>query len=410
MFAGRAMSTTRIDAAGRRTRDQEITRRISLTVGTVRVLFCGIFLALAAWLVPSMPRWAFWAYLACAGAVLGWIYSDLPGRSVRAFLIGLCDVAALTYLAHGLGSYSFAVVGYPLQGVLYAIAVGPRIAGALSGVGAIAYVGLLAAESQRWIVHAPYAPEWLQSTDVAPPLAALGIGGTVAAITAVATGAAILLTQRLAAERQLSESLLLNVLPASIAERLKDSADSIAERFDEATVLFADVAGFTPLSSRLAPEQVVQMLGEIFSRFDALAERHGLEKIKTIGDAYMMAGGLPGLRADHAEAVATMALEMAEVAAGWQTPTGDPLALRIGIHCGPVVAGVIGWKKFSYDLWGDTVNTASRMESHGAAGRIHVSSAVHEKLSSTFEFEDRGEVEIKGKGPMRTYFLVGPRR
>jgi class 3 adenylate cyclase len=203
-----------------------------------------------------------------------------------------------------------------------------------------------------------------------------------------------------------SDGLLLNVLPRSIAERLKRDPGVIAERYDDVTVLFADVADFTPFAERTGPERVVGVLDEIFSAFDALTERHQLEKIKTIGDAYMVAGGLPEPRADHVEAVAALAVDMQTELARVCTVLGLGLAIRIGIDCGPVVAGVIGRRKFIYDLWGDTVNTASRMESHGIPGRIQVTEAAYQRLRGLYRFEDRGEMEVKGKGRIRTYLLV----
>lgn len=216
-------------------------------------------------------------------------------------------------------------------------------------------------------------------------------------------------TRALDTERQLSERLLLNVLPRSIAERLKRNTGVIADSFAEATVIFADIARFTPISQRLAPEEVVAWLNEVFSSMDRLAEQHGLETIKTSGDAYMVASGLPTPRADHVEAAAEVALAFREDAATRTAPDGEPLRIRIGMHTGPVVAGVIGTRKFTYDLWGDTVNTASRMESHGVNGEIHVSEATHQRLRDRYAFEERGEVEIKGIGAMRTYFLTGKR-
>jgi adenylate cyclase len=203
-----------------------------------------------------------------------------------------------------------------------------------------------------------------------------------------------------------SDGLLLNVLPRSIAERLKRDPGVIAERYDEVTVLFADVADFTPFAERTSPERLVGVLNEVFSAFDDLTERHALEKIKTIGDAYMVAGGLPELRADHAEAVAALAVDMQSELARVCTALGLGLAIRIGIDSGPVVAGVIGRRKFIYDLWGDTVNTASRMESHGIAGRIQVTEATYRRLRDRYRFEDRGEMEVKGKGRIKTYLLV----
>ncbi len=204
-----------------------------------------------------------------------------------------------------------------------------------------------------------------------------------------------------------SEGLLLNVLPMAIAERLKRGAGVIADSHPEVTVLFADIVDFTPFTDRTDPAQVVGVLDEIFSAFDALAQRHGLEKIKTIGDAYMVASGLPESREDHAQAMADMALEMQTEVDRIAGPLGLDLALRIGMHSGPVIAGVIGRHKFTYDLWGDTVNTASRMESHGIARRIQVTEATYRRLCDEYEFEERGEIEIKGKGRHTAYLLVG---
>jgi class 3 adenylate cyclase len=204
-----------------------------------------------------------------------------------------------------------------------------------------------------------------------------------------------------------SESLLLNVLPRTIAERLKRERGVIAESHPDVTVLFADVVAFTPFTERTEPARVVGVLDEIFSAFDALAERHGLEKIKTIGDAYMVAAGLPEARADHAEVMADMALEMLVEFERLGDRLGRDHAIRIGMHSGPVIAGVIGSHKFAYDLWGDTVNTASRMESHGIPGRIQVTEEVHRRLRSEFSFERRGEIEVKGKGRLMTYLLLG---
>jgi adenylate cyclase len=204
-----------------------------------------------------------------------------------------------------------------------------------------------------------------------------------------------------------SEGLLLNVLPRTIAERLKREPGVIAEAHDEVTVLFADVVDFTPFTERTEPKRVVGVLDEIFSAFDVLAERHGLEKIKTIGDAYMVAAGLPEPRADHAQAMADMALEMQAEFGRLCQPLGLDLALRVGMDSGPVIAGVIGRHKFTYDLWGDTVNTASRMESHGLAGRIQASEATYRRLCDEFAFEERGEIEVKGKGRRRAYLLLG---
>ena len=211
----------------------------------------------------------------------------------------------------------------------------------------------------------------------------------------------------LAAEQERSEQLLLNVLPAPIAARLKTGENVIADRFSDVTVLFADLVDFTRGSERVNPAAVVEVLDELFSSFDELARRHGLEKIKTVGDAYMVAGGLPVPRADHTEAVADLALAMRDEVAHHQDASGQPLQLRIGIDTGPVVAGVIGRQKFSYDLWGDTVNTASRMESHGVAGHIQVTDRTYQRLRDRYRLEPRGLIQVKSKGAMTTYLLVG---
>lgn len=213
--------------------------------------------------------------------------------------------------------------------------------------------------------------------------------------------------RRLKAEQAKSERLLLNILPKLIADRLKDGQTTIADRFQEVTVLFADIVGFTDFSSRVAPETLVNHLNRIFSRFDRLTEKRRLEKIKTIGDMYMVVGGLPAPRADHAQAIAELALDLREEIEQLNREAGHPFRMRMGIHTGPVVAGVIGTHKFSYDLWGDTVNTASRMESHAGEGTIQVTAAVYEPLKDQFVFKQRGTILVKGKGKMTTYLLVG---
>jgi len=215
---------------------------------------------------------------------------------------------------------------------------------------------------------------------------------------------------RIARERARSDALLLNVLPAKIADRLKRGETTIADRFDGVTVLFSDIVGFTPLSAKLSAAELVKLLDEIFSRFDAIADRFGLEKIKTIGDAYMAVAGVPEPCADHAARAAGAALAMRDSLDELARERDVPVAMRIGLHSGEVVAGVIGRRKFAYDLWGDTVNTASRMESHGAPGRVHVSEATKALLENEFDLEDRGVVTVKGKGELRTFWLDGVRR
>lgn len=215
--------------------------------------------------------------------------------------------------------------------------------------------------------------------------------------------------QQIEEERARSDALLLNILPAPIAERLKREQGPIAERFDDASVLFADIVGFTELSSTLDAEELVGLLNRVFCEFDEIAAQKGLEKIKTIGDSYMAAAGLPMRRADHLERVAEAALEMQDRVRHLSGASPGTIELRMGIAAGPVVAGVIGQSKFIYDLWGDAVNTASRMESQGVPGKILVTAAVHERLKDRYRFTRREEMEIKGKGRMVTYVLEGRR-
>ena len=214
---------------------------------------------------------------------------------------------------------------------------------------------------------------------------------------------------QLAEEQERSELLLRNVLPTAIAERLKRHEGVLSEHFDEVTVLFADIEGFTQLSAGMPPDRLVHLLDRIFSTFDVLAEMEGLEKIKTIGDAYMVVGGAPERRPDHAEAIARLALAMRDAIERIAVGPLEGLRIRIGIDTGPVVAGVIGKRKFIYDLWGDTVNTASRMESHGLANEIQLTERAALKLEHGFGMKPRGVIDVKGKGLTETFFLVRER-
>jgi len=253
----------------------------------------------------------------------------------------------------------------------------------------------------------PPPPDWFTSTMLALNIA---VGGTM-----VFTLLALFASQRAEAlaalrlEQAKAENLLLNILPRSIADQLKDENRPIADQIGSASILFADVAEFTPWAERLTPAEVVGYLDHLFSHFDELAERYELEKIKTIGDCYMVAAGVPTPRPDHARALALMALDMLEVMHSADEVGHLGLELRVGINSGPVVAGVIGRKRFLYDLWGDAVNTASRMESHGTPGRIQITRATYELLADEFECEPRGPIAVKGKGEIEAWYLVGPR-
>jgi class 3 adenylate cyclase len=333
------------------------------------------------------------------------------GRAPGAYSLGL-TVAALVLVRRR----------WPLA-VLLATAAALQLYGLTNDAGILPAVPLSVAVATAWIagyqrwtlaivawfVLAPLAYLLYQLWEGNEPLAPL-LSGTMQSVAMFAAvllfGEAVRSRRLLLAEQQRSERLLLNVLPAPIAARLKQGEAVIADGFPEVTVLFADIVDFTRRSQATTPEQVVQVLDGLFSALDQLAERYGLEKIKTIGDAYMAVGGLPEPRPDHAQAVAEMALAVREEVGRHLDPAGQPLAVRIGIDTGPVVAGVIGRRKFAYDLWGDTVNTASRMESRGVAGCIQVTDRTYRRLQGGYRFERRGPVQVKGKGELVTWFLV----
>jgi adenylate cyclase len=250
-------------------------------------------------------------------------------------------------------------------------------------------------------------PVWFTSTMLA--LNVIGTGSVAFTVLASFASQRNTALRALRAEQEKSEALLMNILPSSIAERLKAATQAIADHFESASILFADVVNFTPLAQRLAPTEVVGILDQLFSRFDALVEQHGLEKIKTIGDCYMAAAGVPDPSPDHAHRAARLALDMRHAVATSATAGLPGLELRIGINSGPVVAGVIGTKRFLYDLWGDAVNTASRMEAHGTPGEIQITRTTYDLVKDEFVCRRRGTILVKGKGRMETWYLVGSR-
>ena len=213
--------------------------------------------------------------------------------------------------------------------------------------------------------------------------------------------------EALASEQAKTEQLLLNILPRKIAQRLKAGEEHIADAFPNVSVLFADMVGFTAMSRTMTASALVEVLGDLFSRFDLITEKHGLEKIKTIGDCYMLAGGVPEPMDDHAHAVIDAAVEFCTALEEMRERTGGALRMRIGVHSGPIVAGVIGLRKFTYDLWGDTVNVASRMESTGEPGRIHGSVNTANLIRHDFQLESRGSIEVKSLGQVETFFVNG---
>jgi adenylate cyclase len=250
-------------------------------------------------------------------------------------------------------------------------------------------------------------PVWFTSTMLA--LNVIGAGSVAFTLLASFANQRNGALTALRAEQEKSEALLTNVLPTSVAERLKVATQTIADHFESASIVFADVVDFTPLARRLAPADVVGILDQLFSHFDTLVERHSLEKIKTIGDCYMAVAGVPDPCADHARRAALLALDMRDALATSAFAGQSGLALRIGINSGPVVAGVIGTKRFLYDLWGDTVNTASRMEEHGTPGDIQITRMTYQLLKDEFICKRRGTILVKGQGQMETWYLVGSR-
>jgi adenylate cyclase len=250
-------------------------------------------------------------------------------------------------------------------------------------------------------------PHWFETTMIALNVTVAGV--VVFGLLAQFVHQREVALGELRIEQDRAESLLLNILPRSIADRLKADNATIADQFAAASILFADVVDFTPFAERLRPARVVEILDDLFTHFDLLADRYGVEKIKTIGDSYMAAAGVPTVQPDHARLMALMALDMRDAMRTQDAVGHLGLELRIGINSGPVVAGVIGRKRFLYDLWGDAVNMASRMESHGTAGQIQVTRGTYELLKDEFELEPRGTVPIKGKGDVETWYLVGRR-
>jgi guanylate cyclase len=373
---------------------------IALLIWPISIVWATLFIALGSWTGVFAANY----FVISVASVLLFAHT----RNIRVFLL----IQQLDILI------SPTISMIPLGGFLGSGAVG--LWGLLAPLGALVFGGVRS--GVRWFIAfvafflgsgilgtvvgavAP-VPGWFANVILALNVA---IGGTV-----FFTLLAIFARQRedalgaLRSEHERAESLLLNILPGSIATRLKASPKTIADQFDAASVLFADVVDFTPQSERMTPAQVVGTLDRLFSHFDTLAERYGIEKIKTIGDAYMAAAGVPDPRPDHARALALLALDMLDATSGAVGDLG--LKLRIGINSGPVVAGVIGRKRFLYDLWGDAVNTASRMESQGTPNHIQITRGTYELIKDEFECEPRGTISVKGKGEMETWYLVGRR-
>ena len=336
------------------------------------------------------------------GSIVIWLAAVVLARSGRV-LAGLLLISA-EVLAHAVFAMVYLGWHSGFQQYLITLAVaafiiprGQRISSWLSAVSMTVYVVLYVLYEQQittaGVINLFYIPNTLIALLIC--ITTMAYYTRNLEVTETALGVA----------HEKSETLLNNIMPSVIADRLKDGTITIADGFNEASVLFADIEGFTVFSEAYTPAEVVKMLNGIFSNFDVLVQKHKLEKIKTIGDAYMVAAGIPVYREDHAEAIAAFALDVRNAFDEYTRANNIHLRLRIGVNSGPVIAGVIGRLRFLYDLWGDCVNTASRMESHGIPGEIQVTETTYDILKNKFNFEERGIIDVKGKGKMRTYFL-----
>jgi adenylate cyclase len=335
-----------------------------------------------------------WAGVALAGAfVIAWIAFAATGSIVVAFVIVYITGTTGNVYAHVmLGGYasSGAVFLFGIAFVLVAALLVGKQAAIICGV-ADAVIAVILGFLEDPIRAGREAPD--------PTMTTIMFVLLLIATLNILAPLIVYFMGRLRFEHGRAEGLLLNVLPKTVAAELKETGSTTARRFDSVSVLFADIVGFTPLSATMEPEELVDRLNEIFTHFDGLAARYGVEKIRTIGDTYMVAAGIPVPRPDHAHALAGMALDMLAYAAE------GLLSFRVGINSGPAVAGVIGTSKFQYDVWGDTVNTASRMESHGEPGRVQISDATNDLIKDDFATQLRGPIEVKGKGTLTTWWL-----
>jgi adenylate cyclase len=356
-----------------------------------------LFLAQGHLSLALMP----WAYCAATVAMLGYLAWSRRWASFRLPHLALVELAPfmLHWRLGGFRGSGGAVLWCLLAPMSAMMLAGPKLSAPF-------FLGIVLLLGLGYLREGPLAPSHYELTpaEVSFHFAFNSIG-----FVAFLYLSTRYFVSRIDAEQARSNRLLRNVLPAPIAERLKRGEAVIADRHERVTVLFTDIVGFTPLAARLEAREVVLLLDDIFSAFDEIADRQGLEKIKTIGDAYMLVGGVPEPCADHASRIADAAIAMRDHIADLSSRRGLDLSMRLGIHSGEVIAGVIGRRKFAFDLWGDTVNTASRMESHGEPGRIHVSDATRELLKDAYELVGRGAVAVKGKGEMRTHWLEGKR-
>ncbi|MDA0251501.1 MAG: adenylate/guanylate cyclase domain-containing protein [Actinobacteria bacterium] len=358
---------------------QTITGQGVLYIGLINLATAAIFLA-----IPLLHRF---------------------GDIIAALVFVIIAFSSLTFVGSQIGTDSGVQFYYLVSASLAVLVLGMNhlaLAGTVVAVGAALVVGMQFMVPQdtgiqpRWALEAGFV------------FATAGACFMIFATVWYALRETSRAEAAMEVEYDRSEALLANILPASVAAKLKDPAHGvIADRYDDASILFADIAGFTEQASEIPPTELVRFLDRLYTTFDRLVDRHGLEKIKTTGDAYMVVSGVPTPRDDHLEALAALALDMSRAVADLRDPRGNPVPLRMGIADGPVVAGVVGARKFFYDVWGDAVNVASRMESTGVVGRIQVPHNVFERLQRSFILEERGEVDVKGKGVMRTWYLFG---
>jgi adenylate cyclase len=375
---------------------------ITLVILPIAVVWGCLYLIFGSWVgyVPLVYS------LVLVGALVAFIRTRSLALLLRANLIAILFAPTLSMVPLG-GFLPSGAVG--MWGVL-----APAGALVFSGPRAglrwyVAYLAVFMVSGVAGQIAGPVSsvPEWFTSIMLGLNVALAG--SIVFILLATFLGQRDRAMDALAREQERSERLLLNVLPREIAPRLKAGESPIADAYEHATVLFADVVGSTMLAEQLDAKELVALLNKIFSRFDLLAESHGVEKIRTIGDNFMCVAGVPRRRADHAQAAARLALDMRAYVDELHADGGHQVEFRIGMHSGPCVGGVIGLTKFVFDIWGDPVNTASRMESHGVPGRIHLSEATYDLIRDEFECEPRGTIEVRGKGAMRTWFLIRER-
>ena len=393
-------SVERIGADEADSEDVRLQKRllvaIALMIIPAAILWGGIHLSFDEPLAASIPL--FYAAVSVIGVVVFWYTRHLSlfrfSQLLTILLLPFLLMVALGGFVNGSAVFLWSLLS-PLGAMLYA--------GRRQAVGwFIGFLGLLAIS----IALEPFA----RSTNNLPTTVVIAFFAmNIGAVSAVALVLLQYFIKQLEQEREKSRQLLLNVLPQEVVAILKENKRTIADQFEDVSVLFADVVGSTALAVRLTPKELVDVLNEVFSYFDSFVEKYDLEKIRTIGDNYMVACGVPRPRRDHAQALGRMALEMNGYVPGSPSSRHNPLQFRIGMNSGPVVAGVIGFKKFHYDIWGDAVNTASHMESHGAPGKIQITRATYELIKDDFLCQPRGFIQVKGKGEMETWFLEATR-